>query len=159
VLQALKRAGHEAIYQSSNRQGTTNALKKKINLVLVAGGGGTVSETACRLVSMQSKVPLSVLPLGTANNCARSLGFCLSHDELIERLRAGERESFDVGLARGPWGERYFFEGAGAGLFADYLYAPKDNAKREKTRSKAEEMRHHIRELHRRLQNYRAREW
>jgi len=159
LIKALKRAGHKAIYQSSKRKGITKALKKKINLVLVAGGDGTVSEIACRLVSMKSKVPLSVLPLGTANNFARSLGFCLSHDELIERLRAGERESFDVGLARGPWGERYFFEGAGAGLFADYLQAPKDNAKREKTRSKAEEMRHHIRELHRRLQNYRAREW
>src|SRR5205085_2287517 len=159
LIKALKRAGHKAIYQSSKKKGITKALKKKINLVLVAGGDGTVSEIACRLVSMKSKVPLSVLPLGTANNFARSLGFCLSQDELIEQLGAGACESFDVGLARGPWGERYFFEGAGAGLFADYLQAPNKEAKKEKRRSKAEEMRHHIRKLHRRLQNYRGREW
>ena len=163
LIKALKRAGHKAIYQSSKRKGITKALKKKINLVLVAGGDGTVSEIACRLVSMKSKVPLSVLPLGTANNFARSLGFCLSHDELIERLGAGECESFDVGLARGPWGERYFFEGAGAGLFADYLQARKEGAKKEKTRSKAQEMRHHVHRRHAggsgRMQNYRAREW
>jgi diacylglycerol kinase (ATP) len=159
LIKALKRAGHKAIYQSSKKKGITKALKKTINLVLVAGGDGTVSKIACRLVSMKSKIPLSVLPLGTANNFARSLGFCLSQDELIEQLGAGECESFDVGLARGPWGERYFFEGAGAGLFADYLQAPKENARKEKTGSKAEKMRHHIWELHRRLKNYRAREW
>ena len=158
LIKALKRAGHKAIYQSLKRRGISKALKKKINLVLVAGGDGTVSKIACRLVAMKSNVPLSILPVGTANNFARSLGFCLSQDDLIERLRSGECESFDVGLARGPWGERYFFEGAGAGLFADYLQAPKEGRK-EKTTSKAEELRHHVRELHRRLQNYRTREW
>jgi len=159
LIKALKRAGHKAIYQSSTGRGISKALKKKINLVLVAGGDGTVSDIACRLVSIKSKVPLSVLPLGTANNFARSLGFCLSQNELIEQLDAGECESFDVGLARGPWGERYFFEGAGAGLFADYLQSPKEDARKKKTTSKAEAMRHHIRELHRRLRNHRAREW
>jgi diacylglycerol kinase (ATP) len=88
------------------------ALKKKIDLVLVAGGDGSVSKVACRLVAMSSKVPLAVLPLGTANNFARSLGFCLSAKELIEQLNDGRCDTFDVGLARGPWGKRYFFEGA-----------------------------------------------
>jgi hypothetical protein len=32
---------------------------------------------------------------------------------------------FDVGLARGPWGEQFFFEGAGGGLLADYVRAAK----------------------------------
>jgi len=159
LVKALKRAGHTAIYQSSTARGISKALKKKVNLVLVGGGDGTVGKIACCLVSMKSKVPLSVLPLGTANNFARSLGFCLSQEELIERLRGGECETFDVGLARGLWGERYFFEGASAGLFADYLQAPKETAQGERRASKTDEMRHHVCELHRRLQNYRAREW
>jgi diacylglycerol kinase (ATP) len=159
LIKALKRAGHTAIYQSSTGRGISKALKKKINLVLVGGGDGTVGKIACCLVSMKSKVPLSVLPLGTANNFARSLGFCLSQEELIERLRAGECETFDVGLARGLGGERYFFEGAGAGLFADYLQAPKETAQGERRASKTDEMRYHVGELHRRLKNYRAREW
>src|SRR5947199_6855954 len=158
-IKELKRAGHKATYQSSKKKGITKALKKKIDLVLVAGGDGTVSKVARRLVAMNSEVPLAVLPLGTANNFARALGFCLSPKELIERLNNGKCDRFDVGLARGPWGKRYFFEGAGAGLFADYMRAPKRNGKKDKPESKAEEMRSHVRELRRRLQSYRAREW
>src|SRR5947207_1431420 len=154
-IKALKRAGHKATYQSSKKKGITKALEKKVDLTLVAGGDGTVSKVARRLIAMDSEVPLAVLPLGTANNFARSLGFCLSEKELIERLNDGRCDTFDVGLARGAWGKRYFFEGAGAGLFADYLRAPK----RGESTSKAEVMRRHVKELRRRLQTYRVRQW
>src|SRR5262249_38656339 len=86
LIKALKRAGHKASYHSSKEKGITRVLKKKIDLVLVAGGDGTVRRVAWRLIASKSKVPLSVLPLGTANNFARTLGFCLSQKELIERL-------------------------------------------------------------------------
>src|SRR5438128_2073470 len=143
LIEALQKAGHDAVYQSSKKKGIKKALQRQIDLVLAAGGDGAVGKVARRLIG--SRIPLSVLPLGTANNLARMLGFAVPANKVIERLSAGKRRGFDVGVARGPWGTRYFFEGAGAGLFADYLQAPKDNAKREKTRSKAEEMRHHIR--------------
>jgi diacylglycerol kinase (ATP) len=155
IIKALRKAEHKAIYQSSKEKGIAKALKKNVDLVLLAGGDGTVSKVARRLVAMNSEVPLAVLPLGTANNFARSLGFCLSPKELIERLNDGKCDRFDVGLARGPWGKRYFFEGAGAGLFADYMRAPK----RGEPTSKAEAMRRHVKELRRRLQTYRARQW
>jgi diacylglycerol kinase (ATP) len=158
-IKALRRAGHKATYQSSKKKGITEALKKKIDLALVAGGDGTVSKVARRLVAMDSEVPLAVLPLGKANNFARSLGFCLSPKELIEQLNDGKCDTFDVGLARGPWGKRYFFEGAGAGLFADYLQAPKRDGEKDEPKSKAEAMRSHVKELRRRLQTYRARQW
>ena len=158
-IKALKKAGHKATYQSSKEKGIAKALKKRVDLVLVAGGDGTVSKVARHLVAMNSEVPLAVLPLGTANNFARSLGFCLSAKELIERLNDGKCGTFDVGLARGPWGKRYFFEGAGAGLFADYMRAPKRDGKKDKPKSKAEAMRSHVKELRRRLQTYRARQW
>jgi len=158
-IKALKRAGHKATYQSSKKKGIMKALKKKIDLVLVAGGDGTVSKVARRLVAMDSEIPLAVLPMGTANNFARSLGFCLSEKELIEQLNHGKCNTFDVGQARGPWGKRYFFEGAGAGLFADYMRAPKRDGKKDEPKSKAEAMRRHVKELRRRLQTYRARQW
>ena len=154
-VKALKKTGHKAIYQSAKKRGIGKALKKKFDLILVAGGDGTVTKVARRLVAMKSEIPLAVLPVGTANNFARSLGFCLSKKELIEQLNDGKCDTFDVGLACGPWGKRYFFEGAGAGLFADYLRAPK----KDELKSKAEAMRRHVKELRRRLQTYRARQW
>jgi diacylglycerol kinase (ATP) len=159
LVKALRKAGHKAIYQSSKEKGIANALKKKVDLVLVAGGDGTVSKVARRLVATDSEVPLAVLPLGTANNFARSLGFCLSERELFEQLDDGKCDTFDVGLARGPWGKRYFFEGAGAGLFADYMRAPKRDGKKDEPKSKAEAMWRHVKELRQRLQTYRARQW
>jgi diacylglycerol kinase (ATP) len=159
LIKALKKEGHKATYHSSKEKGIAKALKKKIDLVLVAGGDGTVSKVARRLVAMNSEVPLAVLPLGTANNFARSLGFCLSEKKLIEQLNDGKCDTFDVGVARGPWGKRYFFEGAGAGLFADYLRAPKKDNKNAEPKSKAEAMRNHVKELRRQLQTYRARQW
>src|SRR5438270_9848275 len=158
-IKALKKTGHRAIYQSSKEKGIAKALKKKIDLVLVAGGDGTVSKVARRVVATDSEVPLAVLTMGTANNFARSLGFCLSEKELIEQLNHGKCNTFDVGQARGPWGKRYFFEGAGAGLFADYMRAPKRDGKKDEPKSKAEAMRRHVKELRRRLQTYRARQW
>ena len=128
----LKEAGHRTVYQSSKTKGLNEALKKRIDLVLVAGGDGTVAKVARRLVKSRSKIPMTVLPLGTANNVARTLGFDVSVEAVIAGLEKGKTTSFDVGIARGPWGKRYFFEGAGAGLFADYLSAPQKEKKRKR---------------------------
>jgi diacylglycerol kinase family enzyme len=104
-------------------------------------------------------MPLSVIPLGTANNLARSLGFVGSPQEIISRIENGKKRAFDVGIARGPWGKRFLFEGAGGGLLADYLRAAKDTASNGKRLSKKQEMTRHVSSLRQRLQNYPARKW
>src|SRR5947207_7230824 len=137
LMALLARAGHHAIYQSTKEPGLKKALKKPTDLVLAAGGDGTTAKVASQLVD--SGIPLSVLPLGTANNLARALGFVTSPEEIIARLEGGKKQAFDVGLARGPWGERYFFEAAGGGLLADYVRAAKKEEKKNgnnKKRSK-----------------------
>jgi diacylglycerol kinase (ATP) len=156
LIKSLVNAGHEAIYLSSKKKGIKKALQSnEIELVLVAGGDGAVGKAARSLIG--SKISLSILPLGTANNMARTLGFTASAKTLIAKLSQGKRRAFDVGLARGPWGKRYFFEGAGAGLFADYLQAPRKEG--EQKISKAEEMKRHVVEMRRHLQDYKARPW
>jgi diacylglycerol kinase family enzyme len=160
LMAALAKAGHHAIYQSTKEPGFKRALKQPTDLVLVAGGDGTTGKVAFRLID--SGIPLSVLPLGTANNLARALGFVASPEEIIARLEGGKKQVFDVGLATGPWGERYFFEGVGGGLLADYVRAAK---KEEKQNGKAEglskeqEMARHGALLHRMLHDYPARQW
>ena len=157
LIEALQKAGHDAVYQSSKKKGIKKALQQQIDLVLAAGGDGAVGKVARRLIG--GRIPLSVLPLGTANNLARMLGFAVPANKVIERLSAGKRRGFDVGVARGPWGRRYFFEGAGAGLFADYLQEPRKENKKNEPISKAEEMKRHVVELRRQLQDFPARQW
>ena len=74
LMTMLKEAGHRAVISRRRQRGLNEALKKKFDLVLVAGGDGTVAKVARRLVKSRSKIPMSVLPLGTANNVARILG-------------------------------------------------------------------------------------
>src|SRR5437588_7280218 len=157
LMAALAKAGHHAIYQSTKKRGYKKALKKPGDLVLVAGGDGTVTKIARRLID--TGISLSVLPLGTANNLARTLGFIGSPEELIERLEGGKKHCFDVGVARGPWGTRYFFEGAGAGLLADYVRAANKEDKKPSAASKEHEMTRHVSLLRKLLGDYPAPEW
>jgi diacylglycerol kinase family enzyme len=157
LMAALAKAGHHAIYQSTRTSDYKKALKEPADLVLAAGGDGTVGKVGHELID--TGIPLAVLPLGTANNLARSLGFCLSPEEIITGLQSAERRTFDVGLARGPWGKRYFFEGAGGGLLADYLWNAEGKVKETEKLSKDEEIRRHVSLLRQTLHGYPARKW
>ena len=121
LIAALTNHGHHALYQSTKKSGWKKALKQPIDLVIAAGGDGTVHKTAWQI--MGSGIPLSILPLGTANNLARSLGFTASVEEIIQSLESGKRRPFDVGMVRGSSRARFFLEAAGGGLFADYFRA------------------------------------
>jgi len=127
----LRRAGHEVRYQSSKEAGWKKALGKRADLVVVAGGDGTVGRVLRRMPGHD--VPVALLPAGTANNIARSLGQIeRPFEELVRGWESARLMRLDVGVAEGPWGERYFVEGVGAGVFADLL--ANSNPKRSKQR-------------------------
>ena len=120
----LSRGGHKVRYRSSKERGWKRALKKPADLVVVAGGDGTVGRVIRRMVGRG--VPVTLLPSGTANNIARTLGLLeRPFEDLMRGWESARRAKLDVGVAKGPWGERYFIEGVGAGLFANLLARPK----------------------------------
>ena len=88
LMASLTRCGHQAFYQSAKMRGWKKAFKKPVDLVIAAGGDGTVHKTAWQL--LDSGIPLAILPLGTANNLARSLGFTESVDEILQSLHCGK---------------------------------------------------------------------
>jgi diacylglycerol kinase (ATP) len=131
LVALLREAGHEVRYQSSKDDGWKKALKKPADLVVVAGGDGTVARVTRRMVGRG--IPVALLPSGTANNIARSLGLVeRPFEELVRGWQSGRRVRLDVGIAAGPWGERYFVEGVGAGLFAGLLAKPSAKLKKRK---------------------------
>ena len=68
--------------------------------VLLAGGGdGTVSAAAA--VAYKQGIPLAVLPAGTMNLFARSLGIPLGLDAALEALAKGEVKDVDIATANG----------------------------------------------------------
>ena len=157
LLGELAKAGHEVRYRSTKNSAYKKAFKKETDLVLAAGGDGTIAKVAWRLID--TGIPLAVLPLGTANNLARSFGFADSPESIIERLDRGNKRTSDIGLAKGPWGERYFFESAGAGLLAAHVQAAKGLGKRMKKLSPEQEMARHVSLLREMLRDYQAQKW
>lgn len=160
LMALLVKAGHEATYQSMDDKDYKDALDRPTDTVVAAGGDGTVGKVARHLVGRG--IPLSVLPLGTANNLARTLGFTGSPAKLIGQLADAERRNFDVGRATGPWGERYFFEGVGAGLLPDFFRELASSVKEQEDAesiSKKEEITRDVALLRRLLPAYSAREW
>ena len=91
------------------------AVADGYDLVVVAGGDGTVSEVAAGLLG--TRVPLGILPVGAFNNIARGLGISPTRPEAIGSLLSGMARPMDVGMANGT----PFFEAAGVGLDASLL--------------------------------------
>jgi diacylglycerol kinase (ATP) len=95
-------------------------LGEGIELVVVAGGDGTIRKVFKEIAP--SKVDVTVLPVGTANNIARTLGLTgKAFDRLIEGWRNGLRRRFDIGEASAAWGTAAVVESLGGGVFADVL--------------------------------------
>lgn len=85
--------------------------------VVAAGGDGTVRPIAQALVG--SSLQFGILPVGTANNFAHSLGIPLDLEGGLQVLRDGYPQKVDVGRM----GSEYFTEAAGVGLFANLIAA------------------------------------
>ena len=155
LMAGLARCGHQTLYQSIKERGWKKALKKPVDLVIAAGGDGTVGKTAWKI--MGSGIPLAIFPLGTANNLARSLGFSPPVDEIIQSLHCGNARPFDAGSARSSSRTEYFLEAAGGGLFADYF--PVAEAREQKGASPEEQLAAHMSLLRELALNYPARRW
>ena len=119
LTRLLERAGYDATYVSAKGTRWKEALEEPGDLVVVAGGDGTTAKVARRLAGRG--VPLAILPAGTANNVARSLGLDGPLDKLIARWSEAVPTPVDLGLARGPWGEELFIEAWGLGVFPRML--------------------------------------
>ncbi|MGZ9255759.1 MAG: diacylglycerol/lipid kinase family protein [Candidatus Binatia bacterium] len=120
ILELIHKAGHSATLQSSKDAGWDKALHGPADIVAVAGGDGIVGQVAKRMIGRQ--IPIAILPMGTANNVATTLGVKhLAVDELIFGWTSARRVKFDVGNAKGPWGSIPFIEGLGMGLFTDTM--------------------------------------
>lgn len=123
ILAALKLADIDVRYISLKSDDWEAALKeaakKSFDLLVAAGGDGTIGKILTALPDRS--LPVALLPLGTANNAARSLGIAGTPQELVETWKIDNTCPLDIGWAKAPWGTSHFLEGFGVGLFADFL--------------------------------------
>lgn len=88
-------------------------LRHMADLVIVCGGDGSVSSAA--LAAMESGLPLGIIPMGTANDLARTLDIPMDLVAAADVIARGETRPVDVGMVNG----HAFFNVASIGLSSD----------------------------------------
>lgn len=83
---------------------------KQIDLIIIGGGDGTLNGIVDTLVELQ--LPLGILPLGTANDLARTLFIPLSIPDACQVIADGNLKPIDLGWVNG----KHFFNVASLGL-------------------------------------------
>jgi diacylglycerol kinase (ATP) len=121
----LSDAGFQVRYRSRKNEWKKGLRdREKTDLVVAAGGDGTVTRVALELAG--AEIPLAILPLGTANNIARALGLVGSAQEICARWLEAEPRQLDIGVVS-AWEDFRFIESVGGGVFATLIHgASKD---------------------------------
>lgn len=88
------------------------AAEAGVDVVAIAGGDGSVSETATGLLG--TNTALAILPLGSGNGLARHLGYSLWAHSTLAVINAGHAIAMDVATVNG----QYFFSLMGIGFDA-----------------------------------------
>ena len=91
----LLNAGYDCSYSSTKKEGWDKIKPAASDMIVIAGGDGTVRKVA--RVVLDKNIPLALLPLGTANNISKTLGITGKPEEVIETWENGILKPFDVG--------------------------------------------------------------
>jgi diacylglycerol kinase family enzyme len=135
LARELKKGGYDPTFEISQKTNWDRVLQDPGAFVVAAGGDGTVTTVAEKLAGQT--IPLAILPIGTANNIARSLGLPESPSSAIESWKNGRKRRLDVGVVRGvqPRNPMLFLEGVGVGLLAEGMQAARERRRAEARKS------------------------
>jgi diacylglycerol kinase (ATP) len=93
------------------------AVKDGYDMVIAMGGDGTLEAVLRGMVGR--KTPMGIIPTGTQNNIAKSLGIPIEMEEACALIASGRVRKLDVGRVKVKKGRKlYFFELTAVGLVA-----------------------------------------
>lgn len=119
LVRTIERAGHTVIEHVTDGAALSRALRAPCQLVAIAGGDGTVGRAAEALAG--TRVPFTVLALGTANNVARTLRLDGPIEERIAAWATDTVHEVDAATASQGGVDRLFFEAVGFGVFPELV--------------------------------------
>ncbi|HEU4954936.1 MAG TPA: lipid kinase [Gemmatimonadales bacterium] len=105
IAAGLRRAGLELVVEPTEDPATLAGLIRRhaaaVDRVVVAGGDGTINRTVQVLVDVG--LPMAIIPAGTANNMARTVGLPLDLEGAIAVAAGPYRRPVDLGRVNGRW--------------------------------------------------------
>lgn len=104
---------------------TINAIKDGYDLIIVAGGDGTVNEVVKALFEQNSKVPMAIFKTGTVNDFANHLKLPSTAIEFCKMVEDNNSILVDIGKLNGE----VFINIAAAGIFTSIAHETKKEVK------------------------------
>jgi diacylglycerol kinase (ATP) len=155
LLHVLRHAGHEVLYRSTKADGWRAILDRPADLVVAAGGDGTVDKVGIAMAGRG--IPVAILPLGTANNIATALGLSPDVEELIASWAGARVRRLDVGMVRGIPRRNCFVEAVGVGVFPGAMAA--DMSRPDESEPSLTKLARDLESIFEQLSRERSRHW
>lgn len=123
ILDKLEMSGWETSCHATKGEGDAAKAARKaaengFDLVIAAGGDGTVNEVVNGIAGLPNRPRLGIIPAGTTNDFARAVGIPRRMDQACQVLAAGYNVPVDIGKLN----DRYFINIAGGGWMTDVTY-------------------------------------
>lgn len=123
VLVKLENAGYETSCHATTCEGDATqaariAVERKYDLVIAAGGDGTINEVVNGIAEQEYRPKIGVIPVGTTNDFARALHIPRDIEAAVDIIVKGETIPVDVGRIN----DKYFINIAGGGRLTELTY-------------------------------------
>ena len=133
VLDVLEDVGYEtSAYQTtpeplSAQKEAERAAKAGFDLIVAAGGDGTINEVVNGVAPLEDRPRLAFIPTGTTNDYARALKIPMGNPvEAAKIIAKNQTIKMDIGRA---FGNKYFINIAAAGTLSELTYRVPSEAK------------------------------
>ncbi|MCR2804533.1 diacylglycerol kinase [Paenibacillus soyae] len=123
ILQRLDQGGiettcHATIGEGDATLAAADAADRDYDMIIAAGGDGTLYEVINGLANKPNRPPLGILPVGTTNDFARATGIPKHWEYACDLIINQYTRPVDVGVAN----EKYFINIAGGGSLTELTY-------------------------------------
>ena len=129
IIGIFNEGGYEVTVFLTNGPGSGTQIvqerAKDYDLVVCAGGDGTLNETVTGVLRAGAVCPVGYIPCGSTNDFASTLKLSMDVVQAAKDIMMGAPVEYDVGR----WGDRYFVYIASFGAFTRVSYTTPQNLK------------------------------
>lgn len=123
VLERLEIAGYETSAHATTCEGDATdaaraAVDRKYDLIVAAGGDGTINEVINGIAEQAYRPKLGIIPGGTTNDFARALNIPRDIHKAVDIILTDQSMFLDIGKVNG----HYFMNIAGGGKLTELTY-------------------------------------
>lgn len=119
LIRIAEEEGFIVQYHSSKKRNLQTVLKDPGDVIIVAGGDGTLEKVVKYIVG--TITPIALLPTGSANNIARVLNIRNDIRKRIKAIKSAKRIMMDIGIVQTSKNKFIFLESTGFGLLASLI--------------------------------------